>query len=67
MDSTAAITKRIASSNYPPEVKQALVAMFNAELRESNLKGVSRANYLRELESRSQSWVQTSQPDEGQK
>lgn len=56
MDSTAAITKRIAASNIRPEVKKVLVALFNHELKETGPKGAPKSVYLKELESQVHNW-----------
>lgn len=50
MDSVAAITRKIANSDFPSEVKKALVIIFNAELAESTSKGVAKSIYQRELQ-----------------
>lgn len=56
MDSTAAITKRIANSDEPELIKRALVTLFNLELKESGLSNNSKATYLRVLEELSATW-----------
>lgn len=50
MDSVAAITRKIASSDFPSDVKKALVIIFNAELAENTAKGVAKSVYQRELQ-----------------
>lgn len=56
MDSTAAITKRIANSDESELIKRALVTLFNLELKESGLSNNSKATYLRVLEELSGAW-----------
>lgn len=56
MDSTAAITKRIAKSDEPELVKRALVSLFNIELKESGSSANSKAAYLRVLEELAATW-----------
>jgi hypothetical protein len=57
MDSIASITRRIAETELPNEVKQALVTMLNHELADQSGKGATKATYLRELESLATSWA----------
>jgi hypothetical protein len=63
MDSVASITRRIAETQLPTEVKQALVTMLNHELADQSGKGVNKATYLRELESLSEAWAKTNPAD----
>lgn len=63
MDSVASITRRIAETELPVEVKQALVTLLNHELADQSGKGVSKATYLRELEALSEAWAKTASPD----
>jgi hypothetical protein len=56
MDSTAAITKRIATSDEPELVKRALVTLFNIELKESSSSANSKTNYLRVLGDLAEEW-----------
>jgi hypothetical protein len=63
MDSVASITRRIAETQLPAEVKQALVTMLNHELADQSGKGVNKATYLRELEALSEAWAKTNPVD----
>jgi hypothetical protein len=63
MDSVASITRRIAETQLPAEVKQALVTMLNHELADQSGKGVNKATYLRELETLSEAWAKTNPVD----
>jgi hypothetical protein len=56
MDSTAAITKRIATSDEPEVVKRALVTLFNIELKESGSSANSKTTYLRVLGELAETW-----------
>lgn len=63
MDSVASITRRIAETQLPSAVKQALVTMLNYELADQSGKGVSKATYLRELETLAEAWAKIESPD----
>ena len=63
MDSVASITRRIAETKLPNEVKQALVTMLNLELADQSGKGVNKATYLRELETLAEAWAKTASVD----
>lgn len=57
MDSVASITRRIAETELPTEVKQALVTLLNHELADQSGKGATKATYLRELEFLATAWA----------
>lgn len=57
MDSIASITRRIAETELPTEVKQALVTLLNHELADQSGKGATKATYLRELELLASAWA----------
>jgi len=57
MDSKVEIARGIADLDCDESVKECLMALFNLELLASPAEPATKANYVKEIDKRSESWT----------